>query len=114
MQLVARDATQQAVEQLDRRCFVTVDAGRQQQVESVVARCRRRHLQRTFVEPTQTRTIGRQLNLRRRLMAGQGQFKQFAEGKHGDSLVRSILVEASVASEQAFSRAELAPTRFDQ
>ena len=41
-----------------------------------------------FIAPAQTRAIGRQLNLRRRLVAGQGQFKQFAEGKHGRFLNR--------------------------
>lgn len=82
MQLVARDAAQQTIKQLDWRGFVAVDAGRQQQVEAIVARSRRSHLQRALIEPAQTRAIGRQLNLRRRLVAGQGQFKQFAEGKH--------------------------------
>ena len=109
MQFIARDAAQQTIEQLDWRGFVAMDAGRQQQVEAIVARCRRCHLQRTFVEPAQTRTIGRQLNLRRRLVAGQGQFKQFAEGKHGDSLVRSISVGWAEAE-----RRPAHPTRFNQ
>jgi hypothetical protein len=36
--IAAGDAMQQAIEQFDRRCFVAMDAGRQQQVQAIVAR----------------------------------------------------------------------------
>ncbi len=88
LQLTTGNAVQQAVEQLDGGGFVAVDARREQQIQAIVAGHWRRHFQRAFGQPAQARALGRQLDLRCRFVAGQGQFKQFAEGKHRSYLNR--------------------------
>src|SRR5690606_35199220 len=82
MQFMACDATQQAIQQFDRRSFVTVDTRREQQVEAAVPRRWRRDFQRPLGQPAQARALGGQLDLRGRLVTGKGQLKQFAEDKH--------------------------------
>ena len=88
-QLARSDGLQQAVEQFDRRRLVAVNAGRQQQVEAAVVVGGRRHFQHTLGQPVQARALAGQLNLLGRLAAGQGQFKQFSEGEHGNSFFLS-------------------------
>ena len=76
------NALQQAVEQFDRRGFVAVDAGRQQQIAAIVTGLRRAHFERALAEPAHLHAVDSQLNFLRRFSTGEGQFKQFAEGEH--------------------------------
>ena len=85
--LPAGNAMQQAVEQFDRRGFVAMDAGRQQQVAAVVQSFRRAHFKRAFAEPAHLHAVDSQLNFLRRFTTGEGQFKQFAEGEHRASFI---------------------------
>ncbi len=51
LQMATGDVMQQAVEQLDRRGFIAVDTGRQQQVQAVVPGFGRLDLQRALAQP---------------------------------------------------------------
>ena len=87
LDLTASNGMDQAIEQFDRRCFIAVDAGRQQHVHAVVARLRGAHLKRALGQPAQTHAIDSQLSFLGRFTSGQGQFKQFAESEHRASLI---------------------------
>ncbi len=80
LQLAAGDAVHQAVEQLDGRGLIAMDTGREQQVAAIVPRHRRSDFKGAFGQPVQTGAVCGELNLFRRLTAGEGQFEQFAQG----------------------------------
>ncbi len=85
LDVAAGNVIQQAIEQLDRRCFITVDAGRQQQIHTVIATLRRAHFKCALGQPAHPHAVDSQLSLLGRFTSGQGQFKQFAEGEHKTS-----------------------------
>ncbi|MNE14708.1 hypothetical protein D3C80_1075960 [compost metagenome] len=95
LQVAAGNVVQQAIEQFDRRCFVAMDPRRQQQVQAIVTRFRWPDFQRTFAQPAHAHAFDSQLSLLRRFAAGEGQFKQFAEGEHrAVSLVVVVAIRA--------------------
>ncbi|MNQ97620.1 hypothetical protein D3C85_1132760 [compost metagenome] len=80
--LAVGHAVQQSFEQFDRRRFVAVDAGGQQQVQPAILAFGRAHFERTLPQPTQTRALGCHLGLLGRFVIGECQLKQFAKGEH--------------------------------
>ncbi len=80
--LAVGHAVQQPFEQFDRRCFVAMNAGGQQQVQPAIFAFGRTHFERALPQPSQTRAPGCHLGLLSRFVSGEGQLKQFAKGEH--------------------------------